>query len=180
MPYAVRDDVIARVGRVAGYFTVAGNRPNLADIDAFLDELSTDVDEAIRGMGFDPAAIDTNAQKALLDLVAWGAAARAVRGMGDRSPEVLQILVEADVVWTAAMGDPSSRQADAIQGSIRRGDHPVIRALQAGQAGGGEVISAGVFWEEEPNYGRPEALLQEWYALYGTNLAPGFSKGQHF
>lgn len=171
--YAVLDDVLARVGRVAGYFAVAGNRPNQADITGWLDQLSTDVDEAIRALGFDPAGIDANAKKVLLDLVAYGAAARALRGMGDRSPEVLSILTEADLVWSSAMGDQKSK------GSIADGTHPVIRALEAAVAGGGGVVSAGSFWQTEPNYGRPESLRNEYVQLYGTNLAPAMSKGQH-
>jgi len=171
--YAALDDVLARVGRVAAYFAVAGNRPNNADITTFLDELSTEVDEAIRSLGFDPAGIDANGQKGLLDLVAYGAAARALRGMGDRSPEVLQILVEADAVWSSAMGDQKSK------GSIFDGSHPLFMALQAGAAGGGQVVSADSFWNSESNYGRPETLQQEWVRLRGTNLAPGTAKGQH-
>src|SRR3954454_11227994 len=104
MPYAVRDDVLARAGRIGGAFSRPGLRPNLTDVDAFLDQLSDEVDEAIRARGFDPAALDANAQKSLLDLVAYGAVARAVRALGDRSPEVLSVLTEADAVWTLGMG----------------------------------------------------------------------------
>jgi len=179
MAYATNDDVLARAGRIGGAFQVAGKRPNLADIDGFIDDLTADVDDAIKGHGFDPTQLDAPSQKALLDLVAYGALARALRGLGDASPQVKQAQVEADLVWTAAMGDPASRQADAIMGAMRRGDHPVIRALQSGQAGG-VPIEAGTFWEDEPDYGRPYQLLEEYWALRGTNLAPGFSRGQKF
>lgn len=170
--YALLDDVVARVGRVSAYFAVAGNRPNNADITAWLDQLSTEVDEAIRSRGFDPAGIDANGKKALLDLVAYGAAANALRGMGDRSPEVQSILIKADAVWESAMGN----QTDA--GSIFEGTHPLFAALKAGAAGGGAVVSADSFWASESNYGRPESVIQEYWALRGTNLAPGVSKGQ--
>lgn len=117
--------------------------------------------------------MDANAKKSLLDLVAYGAVARAVRGLGDRSPEVLSVLVEADAVWSSAMGDSKSA------GSIADGTFPLIVALEAGAAGGGAVVSAGSFWGDESNYGRPESLQAEYIRLRGTNLAPGMSKGQH-
>jgi len=170
--YAGLDDVIARMGRVAGYFAVVGNRPNNADITVFLDELSTEVDEGFRALGFDPALIDANGKKALLDLVAYGAAARALRGMGDRSPEVLSILVEADSVWTSVMGDGKSA------GSLADGTYFLVTALEAGAAGGGPVISSGDFWTEEPTYGNPDSLRNEFYKLRYTNLGVGFQRGQ--
>lgn len=170
--YATRDDVLARAGRIGGAFSIAGKRPNLTDIDGFLDDLSDQVDEAIRARGFDPAALDANAQKSLLDLVAYGALARAARALGDRSPEVLSVLTEADAVWGLAMGDGTN------EGTIAAGTFPAIAALLAGLGGGGAVISAGSFWEDEPDYGRPAAVQREFDALWGTNLAPGFSRGQ--
>lgn len=176
--YATRDDVLARVGRVAGAFSVAGRRPNLADVDEFLADASAQIDEAIRGRGFDPALLDANALTALRDLAAYGATARALRALGDRSPEVLQVLVEADAVWTSAMGDPKATQADAAAGTIRLGTYPVILALEAGQAGGGPGATAGSFWQSEPDYGRLPQQLVEYNRLFGTNLAPGFSRGQ--
>lgn len=84
----------------------------------------------------------------------------------------MQILVEADAVWGSAMGDQKS------PGSVFDGTHPLFAALEAGAVGGGAVVSAGSFWESESNYGRPESVLQEYWALRGTNLAPGTSKGQ--
>lgn len=179
MAYATNDDVLARAGRIGAAFQVDGKRPSLDDIDGFLDDLTADVDDAIKGHGFDPSQLDAQSQKVLLDLVAYGALARAVRGLNDASPQVKQVQVEADAVWTSAMGDPASRQPDAIMGSMRRGDHPVIRALQSGEAGG-VPIEAGSFWEDEPDYGRPYERLNEYWQLRGTNLAPGFSRGQHF
>jgi hypothetical protein len=170
--YATRDDVLLRAGRIGPAFSVAGKRPNLTDIDALVSQLSDEVDEAVRARGFDPAALDANAKTALLDVVAYGALARAVRALGDQSPEVQQILVEADAVWSSAMGDGTTA------GTIAGGTFPAIAALLAGAAGGGTVVSAGSFWEDEPDYGRPAAVQREYNTLWGTNLAPGVSKGQ--
>lgn len=180
MSYADRDDVLARAGRVGGAFSVAGRRPNLTDVDGFLVDVTADVDEKIRALGFDPAGIDANAQAGFKDLAAYGALARALRALGDRSPEVLSMLTEADAVWYAAMGDPQSRQPDAIKGSIAMGNFPAIAALLAGVAGGGEAVSAGNFWDDEATFGRPEQRLEEWFELWGTNLAPNVSRGQKF
>jgi hypothetical protein len=170
--YASQDDVLARAGRVGGAFSVPGRQPTLADVDAFLVAVSAEIDEAIRARGFDPASLDSNAKAALLDLAAYGALARALRALGDRSPEVLQILVEADAVWASAMGDTKA------PGSISDGTFPVIAALLAGAAGGGAVSSAGSFWGDETDYGRPDQARAEANELWGTNLAPGFSRGQ--
>lgn len=82
------------------------------------------------------------------------------------------MLVEADAVWSSAMGD----QTDA--GSIAEGTFPLIAALQAGAAGG-TVTSASSLWSSEPDYGSPDSVQREYLALRGTNLAPGFAKGQH-
>lgn len=172
MAYATRDDVLARAGRIGSAFSVAGRRPNLSDVDAFVAQLSDEVDEAVRARGFDPAGLDANAKTALLDVVAYGALARAARALGDRSPEVLSVLTEADAVWTSAMGDGTTA------GAIAAGTFPAIAALIAGAGGGGAVVSAGSFWEDEPDYGRPAAVQREYNALWGTNLAPAFSKGQ--
>lgn len=176
--YATQDDVLGRAGRVGGAFSVAGRRPNLSDVDAYLTAVSAEIDEAFRARGFDPSRIDANAVAALKDLAAYGALARALRALGDRSPEVQQILVEADMVWTSAMGDPKATRAEAIAGSIRNGTHPVVLALEAGIAGGGAVVSAGNFWDDESQYGSRAAALVEFDRLWGTNLAPGFSRGQ--
>lgn len=175
MSYGFPDDVLARTGRVSGYFTRAGSRPNLEDIQTFLDECSALVDEAIRSHGLDPAGLDQGAIAAFTDVVVAGAAARALGGMGDSSPQVQSILTEVDGIWKAAMGDPLSRQPDAIMGSVRRGDFPAIRALLAA----GSPARAGALWEDEPDYGRPYERLSEWEQLRGTNLAPTFSRGQH-
>lgn len=173
--YATRDDVLARAGRVGGAFSVAGKRPNLTDLDAFTVDASAQVDEAVRARGFDPAGLDANAQAGLKDLVAYGALARALRALGDRTPEVQELLVEADAVWSYAMGD----QTDA--GSIAEGTYPVIAALEAG-AGGTVVLSAGSLWDDDETCLEPEDFvpLRPLAGVWGRwgRRGPAFRRGQ--
>jgi predicted nucleic acid-binding Zn-ribbon protein len=164
--YAALDDVLARCGRVGGAFSVADARPDSADIEAFLVECGNQVDEAIRAHGFDPESLTAEASSSLLDLVAYGAASRALHALGDRSPEVAAIMVEADAVWALGLA------------SLADGTNPVIAALEAGAAGGGQVVSAGSFWNDEPTYGDYNSRLAEYYRLRNTNLGVGVSKGQ--
>ena len=164
--YAELDDVLGRCGRVAGAFSIAGARPNAADIGAFLTECSDQVSEAIRAYGFDPDLLTAEAVSSLLDLVAYGAASRALHGLGDRSPEVAAIMVEADAVWALGLA------------GLADGSSSVIKGLEAGASGGGPVVSAGAFWSDEPTYGNYDSVRAEWWKLHGTNLGVGFSRGQ--
>ena len=167
--FATRDDVLARAGRLGGAFSVAGKRPTLTDLDAFAAAASEEVAEAIRGAGFDPTTLDTDATQALADLAAYGALGRALRGLGDASPQVQELLAHAELVWSSAMG---------AKGTIADGSFPVIRALAAGAAGGGPVASGGSFWGDEPGYGTPDMVAAENDALHGGNTGPGFRKEQ--
>lgn len=170
--------MLARAGRIGAYFAVDGNRPSLADIDKFLDQCSAEVNDAIRGYGLDPAQASDDDTASLQDLVAYGALARGLRGIGDGSPQIAAMLEEADGVWLAALGNPNSRQPAAVAGTIASGTHPVIKALMDG-AGGASQVDGTDFWSENPEYGRPFQAREEWLELRGTNLAPGVRRGQH-
>lgn len=164
MAYAAFPDVEARAGRFAGVFTIAGKHPDQSDIEAYLDELSAQVDAAIEARGYDPALIDQRAQDALRDLVAYGALARGLRGVsGDR--ELDQLRDYAQKVWGQAMGDPASNTTAGQQGSIAAGSHPVIVNLEAG-AGGVAGTSAGSYWDDRP------APTED------VELAPTFTRAQ--
>src|SRR2546425_643783 len=103
MAYANTDDVLARAGRVQGIFTVAGKRPNLADLDKFLDDTTAEIDAAVRARGFDPASFETATSEAFRDLNAYGALARGLSAIPNAPAD---LLAEARSVWEAAMGTP--------------------------------------------------------------------------
>lgn len=148
--YAQSADVIARAGRVGGGFSVAGKRPTVADIDGFLTDTAVLIDEAVRGRGFDPAALDANAKAAFKDLNAYGALLRALAGMdpSDRPDSATELMKEARAVWDGAMGSADGSK----EGSIASGKFPAIRALLAGQAGAGKQVLASAFQIDEPGY----------------------------
>jgi hypothetical protein len=61
--YANTDDVLLRAGRVAGMFTVAGRRPNLADVEKLIDDVSSEIDVEIRTRGYDRGVVPDTATK---------------------------------------------------------------------------------------------------------------------
>jgi hypothetical protein len=141
-----------------------------ADVDAFLARCRRGR-RGDPGARLRPGALDANAKAALLDLAAYGALARALRALGDRSPEVLQILVEADAVWASAMGDTNDRRVD------RDGTFPVIAALLAGAAAAARSSSAGSSGSDETDYGRPAAGAAPIQRALGHEPRPGVLKG---
>jgi hypothetical protein len=162
--YANPDDVLARAGRVQGVFTVAGKRPNLADLQKFLDDTASDIDAAVRARGFDPDTFDDDTNEAFRDLNAYGALARGLSAI-QNPPAAL--LAEARSVWESAMGTPQDPG-----GTISAGTFPPIAMLEAGGTG----PSAGSLWSEEPNYGSVSSIVSEENLLRDTNLAPEFQR----
>lgn len=148
--YATQADVLARAGRVGGGFSVAGKRPSLADIDLFLADTAALIDQSVRALGFEPATLSAPELAAFKDLNAYGALQRALAGLdpADRPDSATALLDEARAVWEGAMGDPAGKN----EGTIAAGTFPAIRALLAGQAGGGPAVTAGAFWLDEPAY----------------------------
>jgi hypothetical protein len=168
MSYATTDDVLARAGRVQGVFTVAGKRPNLADLEKFLDDTASDINAAVLARGFDPALFDESTSEAFRDLNAYGALARGLAAIQNPPRD---LLAEARSVWEAAMGtatDPG--------GTIAAGTFPAIAMLEAGAGGGGTGPSAGALWTDEETYGSVSSVISEANQLRDTNLAPEFSR----
>jgi hypothetical protein len=170
MAYASTDDVLARAGRVQGAFQVTGRRPNLTDLDAFLDDTAGLIDAAIRARGFDPDGLDQTTKDAFSDLNAYGALARALSAMQDPPTD---LLAEARLVWESAMGTPQNPR-----GTISLGTFPAIAVLEAGAGGGGAGATAGSLWTDEPQYGGLASVTEEANRLRDTNLAPAFSRDQ--
>lgn len=140
MAYAVRDDVLARAGRVAGAFSIAGKRPNLADIDAFIADVTAEIDVEIRRRGFDPALLDAEVVVALRDIAAYGALAKALAGIdpSDRPDNLDNLVAKAESVWSS---DASSGRRSAQIASI-------VGIIEAGVGGGGTGPSAGSLWDD--------------------------------
>lgn len=174
--YAAFTDVQARAGRFSGALTVAGQRPNQADVEAILADLSAQVDVAIQARGYDPAGLDATVKLAFRDMVAFGAIARAFSGFPDPAEELEKLVSYASRVWGTAMGDPTSKSTSAQKGSIATGSHPAIAALEAGKGGAGGQ-SAGSLWEDEPDYGSTAQVEAERLTLT-AELAPTFAKSQ--
>lgn len=138
MAYATFDDVLARAGRVGGAFTVAGKRPNQADITAFIATVSAEIDLEIRRAGYDPSTLDATETAALTDLAAWGAVARGLAGIDPSSrPDNLQQLIDqAERIWPS---EPGARRAAIVD--------DIIGVLLAGPAGPAES-RAGSWWDD--------------------------------
>lgn len=163
MAYAGIDDVRARAGRLAGAFTVTGQRPNETDLTAFLADVAAEIDAAIDARGFTPASLDAGAQAALKDLNAYGALMRGLEGLAP-SAEVERVLARASLVWAGL-------------GAIQNGTHPAFLVLEAGR-GGSRGSSAGDMWSEFPTEGTAAQRAAEVDQFGEGSLLPTFEKGQ--
>lgn len=145
MAYATQDDVLARAGRFGGLFSVAGRRPNLADVDELLETITAIVDSDIRAHGYDPALLTDDLAGALRDVVAWATLIRVLPEASPGDPAVDAVVERGRAIVTAS-GFPA----------LAEGGTNVIAALgalgtlEAGQGGGGPGSSAGSFWDELP------------------------------
>lgn len=183
--YASQDDVLARAGRFAGLFSVAGRRPNLADLDAMLLTVSAVIDAEIRAHGYDPATITPELEESLRDVAAW---AVLIRALPEASPgdNAIDGTVERGSAIVTASGFPALAAGGAVNVFQAIG---AIETLEAGAGGGGPGTSAGSFWDELPeewiqgrlmrrgdvtlvNGALPDELLE------GFDAAPTFRRGQ--
>lgn len=182
--YATQDDVLARAGRFAGLFQVAGKRPNLADIDAMLDTVSAVIDVEIEAHGYDPASLTADLVESLRDVAAWAVLVRALpeASPGDNATEstVERGQKILDASGFPALGESGVNVLEAIAS---------IGALEAGAGGGGPGTSAGSFWDELPEewmtgklHHRGDvtlvngALPDQWED--GVDAAPQWRRGQ--
>ena len=163
MAYAAYGDVIARAGRFAGVFALAGKRPNQTDVEGFLQDVAAQLDSSLRARGYDPATVGASVRDALRDLSAFGALSIGLGGQtGD---EINDVRRHANSIWSRGLA------------AIADGSLPAIRELESGRAGG-RGAGAGSFWSHEPDYGTAAAAAAEAERLRGTNLAPAFERGQ--
>lgn len=172
--YATFADVQARAGRFQAVFTVAGKKPDQADIEAILADLDDQVDLALRARGYNPDTIDAEVKNSLADVVAYGALARALAAVPSSTDELAELRKYAMKVWGLAMGDPTANSDPARRGAIANGTFPAIAALEAGAKGGGQT--AGSFWGDEPDYGTDAQINAEANALT-EETAPYFQRG---
>ena len=143
--YATQDDVLARAGRFAGLFSVAGKRPNLADIDALLLTISAQVDGEIRTAGYDPASLTDDLIESLRDAVAWAA---LIRALPEASPgdDAINATIERGKAIVSSSGFPTLAEGSTnLLTAIG-----AVAELEAGQGGGGPGTSAGSFWDSLP------------------------------
>jgi hypothetical protein len=159
--YASFDDVAARAGRFAGVFQVAGKHPDQTDIEAFLDDTAAEIDSSITSIGFVPGDITADAKASLVDLNAYGALARALSA-ANLGPQAAALLTEARSMWDLGIA------------AILDGSASIVVLLQSSSAG----PSAGDLWSEDSTYGSRVGLQAEELALWDTNLAPVFRRGQ--
>ncbi|MDQ5821226.1 MAG: hypothetical protein M3540_07295 [Actinomycetota bacterium] len=159
--YATTDDVLARAGRLAPSFSITGERPDENDLAGLVDDVSSEISVALRGRGYDPAALDAETKDSFRDLAAYGVLARAYAGLpSDRVTKAAQD--DAVRIWERGFGQ------------IQDGSFPAVALLEAGVGGGGH--RAGDFWLEEPTYGSVASVQGEVAALRDTNLAPAFER----
>lgn len=145
MIYAAQGDVLARAGRFAGLFSVVGKRPNLADLDDLLEQVSAEIDVEIQAHGYDPASLDADLVTALTDVAAWAVLVRALpeASPGDNATEPT---IERGVAILNASGFKSLAEG-GVNVLEAMG---AIAALEAGSAGGGPGTSAGSLWDDLP------------------------------
>lgn len=185
MSYAVQDDVLARAGRFAGLFTVAGKRPNLADIDAMLATVTSAIDVEIKAHGYDPAVLTDDLVEMLRDVNAWAVLVRALPEASPGDNAIADTVARGTAILTAS-GFPSLAEGGAGNVLVSLG---AIAALEAGSGGGGPGSSAGSFWDELPEdwmtgrlNRRGDVQLQNGMPpqdlLDGLDAAPQFRRGQ--
>lgn len=158
--YATFQDVEARAGRYASIFHVAGKQPDEDTVEALLENVSAELDAAIAARGHS-VPVTGAAASALVDTTAYGALGRALASVQSGDKALDELKAYAQKMWTAALE------------AIAKGTHAAIAVLDA--SGGG--ASAGDFWSDEPEYGRPEQVEAEARTLT-TSTAPSFAKGQ--
>ena len=164
MAYAAQDDVLLRAGRFAGVFQVAGKRPNLADLDTLLDDVSAIIDAEIRARGYDPDLLDADLVAALKDVAAWATLLRALP-QANPGDEADDLLAQAEAIVVAA----------GFPGLTRGGSTDVwaaLASLEAGTGGGGAGSSAGSFWDELEDESSPLSRLYRNGAVSLVNGEP--------
>jgi hypothetical protein len=142
MAYATRDDVLARAGRFAGLFSVAGKRPDLSDLDDLLDSITSEIDVEIAAHGYNPAAMTDDLVASLKDVAAW---AVLVRSLPQASPgdNAIDDTIQRGLAILAASGFPALGGGVNVMGALE--------ALEAGAGGGGAGTSAGSLWDDLPS-----------------------------
>lgn len=146
--YATQDDVLARAGRFGGVFSVAGRRPNLADLDAMLATVSAVIDAEIRAHGYDPASITPELVEALRDVTAWAVVIRALPEAVPGDDAITATIDRGRAIVTAS-GFPTLAEG-GVNLLTAIGAIGAIETLEAGEGGGGPGTSAGSFWDELP------------------------------
>lgn len=164
MAYATRGDVLARAGRFAGVFQVAGKRPDEADLDLYLEQVSDVIDLEIRARGYDPALISVDAKTSLADVAAWATLVRALPSASPGDDEI-DGLVDRGIQILDAAGFPS------LAGAGSANIFATLEALEAGEAGGGPGTSAGSLWDELDEIFLPDDLDT-------VSIPPTFRRGQ--
>ncbi len=178
MAYATFADVLARAGRFAGGFQVEGSHPDETDVEGVLQNVSDEIDAALRGHGFDPGGFSDSVKGALVDITAFGALSRLLPAVAT-GDEAATLIKTADTLHTDGVA------------AITAGTLPALAELHAG-LGGEAVISAGNLWADEgvPDDGlaSPDSpvdpfdpyyrRLKEDTLMHGTNVGPAFIKGQ--
>lgn len=138
--YAAQDDVLARAGRFGGVFSVAGKRPNLADLDELLVTVAAIIDAEILARGYDPALLDATIEEALKDVNAWAVLVRALPQATPGDDQADAIVEQGREILKAA-GFPSLAEGGSDL-------FTALAALEAGEGGGGAGTSAGSLWDD--------------------------------
>lgn len=161
MAYAVRDDVLARAGRFAGLFAVVGKRPNEADLDELLEDVSSLIDAEILGRGYDPDLLSPAIVGSLRDVTAWATLVRALVQAAPGDDAVEELVGQGTKIIEAAGFPGLAGGSSDVFGALA--------AISAGEGGGGPRSSAGSLWDEiaEPEdtwteEERGEAALPFW------------------
>lgn len=147
MAYADVEDVLARAGRFAGVFDVAGKRPSVADLDTFVAEVAAVIDSKIRARGFNPGTLSDEVVSALRDVNAWAVLIRALPSALVGDPAADDLLAQAKaIVAGAGFEELAGGGGDVFT---------LLEVVESAQEGGGAGSSAGSFWDD---VGEPEEL----------------------